>query len=269
MATDSKKTDAEILIPGTNLRSRPARPMTADEMIDIANREVEYWMEAADKPFQPILPYDALVRLALENDSAAVDSSRLGPDGFGTEIADERDEAVLRGTLYAMLQRGDLIATGTRVSDLDSERFTINPEKWHFLRISFRTHEAYPESQSASRVRDPSVAAMFDADTEFVGYAYAYNLLIYRPAKADKARAAIESKANATNKCRAWIKAQAEVGEIWTKKNAWAAVRVECAGLSHRQFQHAWDAEAPTDWKRPGRKSKQSNRNAVSKRQKS
>jgi hypothetical protein len=60
---------------------------------------------------------------------------------------------------------------------------------------------------------------------------------------------------SARGQCKALIRALAADGQAPESKNAlFAIASARISGLSRRAFDAAWDAEAPADWRRPGRR---------------
>ncbi len=258
MTTNSnKKNDSD--------RETAAESTEAEIDLSLGEREMQRWQALAEESWRlPATPEEALVRIAMEVGEYDDSWNRICADGIiRARVPDGQDRSVLQTDLLDRLTTGKLLATGCRApATVESERVPLNPEVWHFLAIDFKTNSAIWR-EAAENPGEAALAAVMGLK----GWKSQYEmLLIYRPTQVERARAVVESKASATRKCRDWMKAQGESGEQWTKESAWAAVQVLCAGLSHRQFLRAWDEEAPPEWKRPGRKSKQSNRNTVSKR---
>ncbi len=211
-----------------------------------------------------VTPEEALVRIARAKGPEGEALLEVNFDGSFSIRDQWPQRKVLEGELFEMLRSGQLIATGCR-KKLHERRFEVNPESWNFLTIHFGQNIACESilGQKDQDFRGESLGA-----TNCRGIHCRY-LLIHRPPPDERARVVSASKANASRKCRAWLKARAADTQPWTKDNAWHAVQVAIPGLSQRQFLTAWDAEAPPEWRRPGRKSKRANRDAVSKHQKS
>jgi hypothetical protein len=222
--------------------------------------EMEVLMRHAETAWaRPATPEEALVRLAMAEGEFDSSWNTVGYRGVEAHVPKE-DRLGLETTLYGKLQTGELVATGCVEPGIGAERVPINPDLWNFLVISFRKSEAYGEDQSADRVTDLSVAAMLEADDEYIGAPFVRYLLIHKPPESERRREAAKSLGAARGKCEVWIRKEAESGAMWKKHDLRAAALTQFKGLTGRQFDKAWDEYGSPEWKRHGPKSKRANR---------